>query len=163
MTRNTRQSGFTLVEMMMALLIASIVLAAVTTLASATTSANDITDQMGRQQALLRQATMRLTDLIRRANRVTATSENGFELWHDNNADGIASADELTHVQRDVGGNGLRIGAAEIYAACRNVTFGYDAAAAAETRFITTSFTLRDNGTDQMHRVNARLRLAGDD
>jgi len=154
--RNLKNNGFTLVELMVALIVASIVLAAVVTLAGATAAANDATDQMGRQQGQLRQVSMRLTDLIRRANRVTIWAEDVFELWHDNNADGLATADELTQVSRGADGNTLTIGASESHTKCKNISFGYDAAAP-DTRFITVSFQITENGQVQTHSVNARL------
>jgi prepilin-type N-terminal cleavage/methylation domain-containing protein len=151
-----KNNGFTLVELMMALMIASIVLAAVVTLAGATTAANDATDQMGREQGQLRQVSMRLTDLIRRGNRVTISAVNGFQLWHDDNADGIETADEKTTVVRGADGNTLTIGASETHTKCKNISFGYDVAAP-DTRFITVSFQITENGQVQKHSVNARL------
>ena len=159
MKQNLKKSGFTLVELMMALIIASIVLAAVVTLAGATTAANDATDQMGREQGQLRQVSMRLTDLIRRANRVMAADTDGFQLWHDNNADGLASADELTQVTRGADGNTLTIGSNEAYTKCRAINFGYDAAAP-DTRFVSIRFQVTENGQLQNHSVNARFRVS---
>lgn len=156
MKRSVKNSGFTLVELMMALMIASIVLAAVVTLAGATTAANDATDQMGRQQAQLRQVSMRLSDLIRRANRVMTATTEGFQLWHDDNADGLAAADELTQVTRGADGNTIMVGASETHGNCQNVSFRYDAGAP-DTRFITIVFSLNDNGVLQRHSVNAQL------
>jgi len=154
--RSLKNNGFTMVELLLALMIASIVLAAVTTLAEATTVANDVTDQMGREQSQLRQVSMRLTDLIRRANRVTSASAEGFELWHDNNADGLATADELTQVTRGADENTLTIGASEQHTKCQKISFGYDVAAP-DTRFVTVSFDITENGQLQHHSVNARL------
>ena len=151
-----KNNGFTLIELLMALMIASIVLAAVVTLAGATAAANDATDQMGREQGQLRQVSMRLTDLIRRANRVTVWAEDGFELWHDNNADGLATTDELTQVARGDGGNTLTIGVSETHTKCRTISFGYDVEAP-DTRFITVNFQIIENGQVQNHSVNARL------
>jgi len=145
-----------MVELMMALIIASIVLAAVVTLAGATNAANNATDQMGRQQGQLRQVSMRLSDLIRRANRVMSADTEGFQLWHDTNADGLATADELTQVSRGAGGNTLTIGTSESHTKCKSISFGYDAAAP-DTGFITVSFQITENGQVQTHSVNARL------
>jgi hypothetical protein len=104
---------------------------------------------------------MRLTDLIRRSNRVTATAEDGFELWHDNNADGLATADELTQVTRGADGNGITIGSTEEHANCQNVSFGYDTAAP-DTRFITVRFEMIENKYLQEYSVNARLGVSGE-
>ena len=159
MKRQSKKYGFTLVELMVALIVASIVLAAVATLAGATTAADQATDQMGREQSQLRMVSMRLTDLIRRANRVEISAVNGFQLWHDNNADGLETADELTLVVRGADGNTLTIGANEAHNKCQNISFGYDTVAP-DTRFITVSFDITENGQLQNHSVNARLRVS---
>ena len=157
--RSLKNHGFTLVELMVALIVASVVLAAVGTLAGATTAADRATDLMGKEQSHLRQISMRLTDLIRRANRVTITAEDGFELWHDNNADGLATADELTQVTRGGDGNTLAIGASETHTKCQTINFGYDTVAP-DTRLITVSFYITENGQLQNHSINAHLRVS---
>ena len=161
MKRQSRNLGFTLVEMMVALIVASIVLAAVATLAGATTAADQVTDQMGREQSQLRMVSMHLTDLIRRANRVEISAVNGFQLWHDTNADGFETADELTLVVRGADGNTLTIGAGETHSQCENISFTYDEDSPA-TQFITVSFDITENGQLQNHSVNARLRVSDD-
>ena len=159
MKRQTKNHGFTLVEMMVALMIASIVLAAVATLAGATTAADQATDQMGREQSQLRLVSVHLTDLIRRANRVEISAVNGFQLWHDNNADGLETADEMTLVVRGADGNTLTIGTGRTHSECENIRFAYDEDSPA-TQFITVSFDVTENGQLQHHSVNARLRVS---
>ena len=156
MKRQTKNLGFTLVEMMVALMIASIVLAAVATLAGATTAADQVTDQMGREQSQLRMVSMRLTDLIRRANHITTAVDDGFQLWHDNNADGMLTANELTQVVRAIDGNTLTIGSDEVYSQCKNISFAYSP----DERFITVSFDITENGQLQRHSINARFRVS---
>jgi prepilin-type N-terminal cleavage/methylation domain-containing protein len=156
MKRRFKKHGFTLVELMVALMVASIVLAAVATLAGATTAADQATDQMGREQSQLRMVSMRLTDMIRRANRVTISAVNGFQLWHDNNADGIETSDERTTIVRSADGNTLTIGSKESYDKCQDITFVYDAEKP-DTRFITVRFKITENGRLQEHSINARL------
>ena len=153
------QSGFTLSELLVALLVSSVVLSAVATLASATTSAKEATDQMGREQSILRQVSMRLSDQILRANRVYDTSVSGFTMWHDINADGLSTADEVTIVSRGADGNTLTIGGTESYWQCENISFGFDAAGP-DTRLVTIWFDLDENGTTQTHTINARLRAS---
>ena len=159
MKQKLKNDGFTLVELMVALVVASVVLAAVSTLAAAGTAADNATDQMGRDQAQLRQVSVRLGDLIRRANRVTQAAEDGFELWHDVNGDGLATADELTMVVRGADGNGLTIGGTETHSGCQNITYAYDTAAP-DTRFISVRFQITENRQSQEHSVNARLRAS---
>ena len=159
MKRRLKKHGFTLVELMVALMVASIVLAAVATLAGATTAADQATDQMGREQSQLRMVSMRLTDMIRRANRVTISAVNGFQLWNDNNADGIKLANEVTLIMRGADGNGLTIGGSEVYNTIRNISFAYDVDSP-DTRFITVSFDITENGQSQRHSINAHLRAS---
>ena len=163
MKRRQLGLGFTLVELMVALMVASVVLGAVATLASATACAKNATDEMGRQQAQLRCVTMRLTDLIRTANRVTSASADGFQLWHDNNADGAIDAElgELTDVTRGSDGNTLFIDndkffKTESHWQCKNVSFLCD------TRHIAIWFDMDDNGASQTHTVFAKLRVSDD-
>lgn len=149
--------GFTLVELMIALLVSSIILSAVATLAYATGSAKEATDQMGREQTVLRHVNVRLTDLIMRADGVVSATSGGFELWHDANTDGVVDADELTQVTRDSDGDMIMIDGTETYTQCENITFQYDDVAP-DTRFIAIWFDLEENGQTQRHTINAKLR-----
>ena len=159
MKRRFKKHGFTLVELMVALLVASIVLGAVATLAGATSAADRVTDQMGREQSQLRMVSMRLTDMIRRANRVTISAVNGLQLWHDTNADGQKLTNEVTLIMRGSDGHGLTIGGSEVYNTIRNVSFAYDVASP-DTRFVTISFDITENGQTQRHSINAQLRAS---
>ena len=161
MRHRRAQSGFTITELMMALLVASVVLSAVVTLASATTRAKEATDQMGREQSVLRQVTMRLTDALMRANQVYITYSGGFTLWHDTNADGLATADEYTVVSRGSDTHTLTIGSGGEYPQCENIEFGFDAAAP-DTRLVTIWFDLEENGVTERHTINGRLRASDD-
>lgn len=149
-------AGFTLVELMVALLVSSVVLSAVATLAYATTSASTATDELGREQSTLRHVTVRLTDLIMRADGIITASDGGFELWHDTNTDGVPDADELTLVTRDGDGNTITIDGTESYTQCENVIFYVPS-----TRFIAIWFDLDENGQTQRHTINAKLRGSG--
>lgn len=171
MTTRQRQfaAGFTLVELMVALLVSSVVLSAVATLAYATTSASTATDQIGREQSVLRHVTVRLSDLIMRANEVVSASDSGFELWHDTNTDGVPDANELTLVTRGSDGNTITIDETETditidepesYRQCKNVLFQYDVSVPG-TQFIAIWFDLEENGQTQRHTVTARLRGGG--
>lgn len=144
-------------ELMIALLVSSIVLGAVAVLANAATIASAATDDMSRSQSHLQQIAFRFTDVIRRANCVLGTSADEFSLWHDINADGLATADELTRIWRGSGGQGLSVGSLETYASCSNVTFAYDYAAPL-TRFVTVWFDLSENGQTQRYSISAHLR-----
>lgn len=146
-----------MIELLVALMIASIVLAAVATLAGATAAANEATEQMGREQAQLRQLSMRLTELIKWARDITGTEDNGFALWHDLNGDGLETADELTQVFRDGDYNTITIirnGVSEVYPQCKNVAFKY----VLGQSFIAVFFDLEENGAVVRHSVGASLR-----
>lgn len=157
MRTGQRHSGFTLVELLVALLAASVVLAAVATLAGATTCAQTVTDQMGRERAELLQVSARLSDFIKRANAVTAAAADGFTLWHDVNGDGVQDADELTTVSRNASGDTIIVGTDEIYPNCENVEFVSNVADP-NARFISVWFDLEEGGQTQRHSICARLR-----
>ena len=142
----------------MALIVASIVLGAVATLASAATSAHEATDDMGRQQGQVRQLTMYLTDLIQRANEVISSSEGEFVLWHDNNCNGWKSHDEFTRVRRGGDCNGLEIVGRATYQICKDVEIYYDSEAP-NTHFIMISFTVTENGLATRYTINGKLRV----
>ncbi|MBL7214464.1 MAG: prepilin-type N-terminal cleavage/methylation domain-containing protein [Phycisphaerae bacterium] len=102
MIKKRRQfvAGFTLVELMVALIVTSVVLSAVATLAYATCSAKEATDDMGREQAQLRQVSIRLSDLIKRSNQILRSYDWGFVLWQDKDADGNRDHGEHVIVYR---------------------------------------------------------------
>ena len=107
--RAARRGGFTLVELLVALTISSIVLAAVGTLAHAMSTAIEQTDEMGERQAEVRFATMRLTELVRSSVRIWKTDYD-VVLWEgDSNDDGIINGSELTYIQTQAGGDILEI------------------------------------------------------
>jgi prepilin-type N-terminal cleavage/methylation domain-containing protein len=62
--------GFSLVELLMALMVTAIILSAVVSLAFAFTSAHEDTANMSKNQAILRYATLRLRDSIRFSNSI---------------------------------------------------------------------------------------------
>jgi len=156
MLEKARKSGFTMVELMIALIVTSVVLSAVAVLANATTNASEETDQMGRCQSHQRQVSMRLSDLIRRANGIFSASSEEFYLWHDADGDGLAPAGELTRVARGADGHTLTIGTVETHSDSRTVEFAYDAAP--EARFVTVWFDLTENGLTQRYSVSAGVR-----
>ncbi len=162
MDKSRKQSGFTLVELMIALLVTSIILSAVATLAYATSSAKEATDEMSREQSTVRHVNVRLTDLIMRANGVTSASSTGFELWHDTNADGVVDADETTWVISAAPDNVIQIQNGGQYGQCENAAFGYDDPSdPANVGFITIWYDLEENGQTQRHTINAKLRGSG--
>ena len=107
---NMHMSGFTLVELLMALMITAIILSAVATLAFALTSGVSETDEISENQAALRFATVRLSDLIRNSRHTMITSSNDIALWRsDDNEDNAINADELVYIEADASGNSLKL------------------------------------------------------
>jgi len=160
--QDNRGRGFTLAELLIALMVGSIILAAAATLASATSCAKTATDQMGRNGAAVMQLQNRLSDLLIRANQVLYTSSSEYWLWHDTNKDGNKTFSEYTRIYRGSSGQGLYIyiagsGKTERYAQCRNVRFAYNTSKS----FVTVWFDLTDNGVSQTYTVSGALRCGG--
>lgn len=99
------KKGFSLVELLVALMVSSIVLAAVATLAYAMSSANDSTDDTSRKQAQVRYTTLRISELIRQCKLICFAGPDDFTVWRgDDNEDGQINAGELVII--DGGSNG---------------------------------------------------------
>jgi len=104
------ENGFTLVELLLALIVASIVLAAVTTLAYALGAANDVTDDTSRKQAQVRYATLRISELIRHCKLICCETSEDLAVWRaDDNDDGQINIGELVYVERGPGRERLQL------------------------------------------------------
>ncbi|MCH7559430.1 MAG: prepilin-type N-terminal cleavage/methylation domain-containing protein, partial [Planctomycetes bacterium] len=80
--RDTRyKKGFTLVELLVALVVTGIVLAAVATLAFAMGTANDVADDSSQKQAQVRYATLRISELIRHCKLICGTPGSDVAVW----------------------------------------------------------------------------------
>jgi len=102
--------GFTLVELLVALTVSSIVLAAVATLAYAMSSANDSTDDTSVKQAQVRYTTVRLSELLRHSKLICFAGPDDFAVWRgDDNEDGQINAGELVLVEKGSGGEHLQL------------------------------------------------------
>jgi prepilin-type N-terminal cleavage/methylation domain-containing protein len=103
--------GFTLVELLVALMVTSIVFGAVATLAYALGSANDATEDSSKKQAQVRCATLRISELIRYCKLVCASHQGDIVIWKaDNNpANGKMDLLELAYLQAGNGGSSLEI------------------------------------------------------
>jgi prepilin-type N-terminal cleavage/methylation domain-containing protein len=109
--RKTRyKSGFTLAELLIALMVTSIVLAAVATLAFAMGSANDSAGDIALKQAQIRFATIKIRDLIGNCRMICHLEENNFAIWRaDDNGDGCINLDELIYIGSDNNRDYVRI------------------------------------------------------
>jgi prepilin-type N-terminal cleavage/methylation domain-containing protein len=96
--------GFTLVELLIAMMITSIILAAVATLAYAMSSANSDTSDTSAKQAQVRFATLRISELVKHCKLVCEKSATDLAIWRaDDNGDGLININELVYI--DIGPN----------------------------------------------------------
>jgi len=110
LSSGSNRSGFTLVELSVALIVSSVVLTAVATLAYALSSANDSTDDTSRKQAQVRYTTLRISDLIRHCKLICFAGPDDFAVWRgDDNDDGQINIGELVHVEKGAGGEHLQL------------------------------------------------------
>jgi len=111
MMQNARAiGGFTLVELLVGLLVTSILLSAVATLAFAFSSAEMSTDDMAIGQARLRQATVKLTDLIQHCRLLCAAPGTDLVVWRaDDNDNNQINVRELVYLEVGVGHDRVRL------------------------------------------------------
>ena len=104
MRRKTYPKGFTLVELMVALIVTGIIMSAVATLAFAFSTANDATNDTDRTQAQVRYATLRLSELIRHCKLICGMNGTDLVIWrHDDvpGGEGQINPDELVFIETD--------------------------------------------------------------
>ncbi|MHC4659403.1 MAG: prepilin-type N-terminal cleavage/methylation domain-containing protein [Planctomycetota bacterium] len=102
--------GFTLVELLVALVVTGIVFAAVATLAYAASAADDATDDTSQKQAQVRYARLRISDLIRHCKLICYAAGDDFALWRaDDNDDGQININELVYVESGTSRDHLQI------------------------------------------------------
>jgi len=191
MNDKRNKNGFTLVELLLALMITSIITAAVATLAFAMNSANDLSDNTSEKQAYLRFAALKVSDLIRQSKLVCYASTDEIAVWRadDNPADGKINIGELTYIECGSAQDHLRlcaftplnntainpgsIGALStnwwsayssavnyttLIPQCSNVQYGFDMLPALESRFVTISYDIDENGITRQCQISATLR-----
>jgi len=102
--------GFTLVELLVALVVTSIILASVATLAYALGTANDVTDNTSQTQARVRYATLRISELIRHCKLICGMPGGDMAVWRaDDNGNGQINISELVYIERGPGRDYLRL------------------------------------------------------
>jgi prepilin-type N-terminal cleavage/methylation domain-containing protein len=100
MQKTKKTKGFTLVELLVALVITGIVLTAVATLAFAMGTANDVTGDLSLKQAQVRFATLRIQDLIRHSKLICFAGSDDIAFWRaDDNNDGNINIGELVYIE----------------------------------------------------------------
>lgn len=104
------ENGFTLVELLMALVVTSIVLAAVATLAYALGAANETSDDTSQKQAQVRYATLRISELIRHCKLICGAPGDDLAVWRaDDNNNGEINPQELVYLETGPGRNHIKL------------------------------------------------------
>jgi prepilin-type N-terminal cleavage/methylation domain-containing protein len=167
---NFGKKGLTLVELLVALMVTSVILAAVATLAYALGKVSDSGNDTSEKQAQLRYATLRISELIRYSKLIYSAGENAVVLWRDDNGDDYITLGEgelVTIGTRQVGSDSQLCettdGTAEPIALihqCSNVQFTFDQPSEPPTRikFVSISFDLNENGGTNHYQISAALR-----
>ena len=165
--RNTKyESGFTLAELLMALIVTGIILGAVATLAYALGAANDAADDTTWKQAQLRYATLRISELIRHCKLIYDTPDNDIVVWKaDKNVDDIVDSNELVYIETGGGRDYIQLREEDknpvvLIPQCSNVEFGFDEPLVPPTlrKFVSISFDLVENGIERQYQISAGLR-----
>ncbi len=178
------EKGFTLVELLVALVVTGIVLAAVATLAFAMGTANDVADDSSQKQAQVRYATLRISELIRHCKLICGTPGDDLAVWRaDDNGNGQININELVYIERGISGDYLRlcefpssdtspVNLSDIetlstsdYSVtyvllvpqCSNVQFSFDAAPP-NSRLVSIAFDVLENDIVRQYQISAALR-----
>jgi prepilin-type N-terminal cleavage/methylation domain-containing protein len=102
--------GFTLVELLVALVVTGVVLSAVATLSFALSKANDATNDTSYKQTQVRYATLRISELVRDCKLICYATTDDFAIWRaDDNSDGQINIGELVYIERGVGRDHLQL------------------------------------------------------
>jgi prepilin-type N-terminal cleavage/methylation domain-containing protein len=179
------ENGFTLVELLVALIVTGIVLAAVATLAFAVGAANDETDDTSQKQAQIRQATLRISELIRHCKLICGTPGDDLAVWRaDENDDGQININELVYIERGTGWDILRlcefpssdtspvslsnietlstsdyiVTYVPLVPQCSNVQFGFLPELPPKSSFVTISFDIVENDIVRQYQISTALR-----
>jgi len=164
---DTNYKGLTLVELLVAMMVTSVILAAVATLAYALGKVSDSGNDTAEKQAQLRYATLKISELIKYSKLMYAADESSVVLWRDDNGDDYITAAELVTIStRQVGSDSQLCetdGTAEPIALihrCGNVQFTFDQPSEPPTKrtFVSVSFDLNENGGTHHYQISAALR-----
>lgn len=101
MRRTRYERAFTLVELMVGLMVTSVILSAVATLAFAMSSASTVGNDSARTAARIRHTTLYLSDLIGNCKMICAAPGKDLVLWRaDDNKNGRINLNELVYIER---------------------------------------------------------------
>jgi prepilin-type N-terminal cleavage/methylation domain-containing protein len=102
--------GFTIIELLIAMSVTGIVLAAAATLAYAMSTAYDSGSDISMKQSVVRYASLRLSNIIRNSRLVCASSPEYVVLWlTDNNRDNKINVSEIAYLETTKSKNSLRL------------------------------------------------------
>lgn len=185
MKKTRYEKGFTLVELLVAMIVTSIIVAAVATLAFAMSSANDETDDTSQKQAQVRFATLRISDLLRHCKLICGTPGGQLAVWRADDGDGQININELVYIERGTGYDYLRlcefpsfdtsvvnlsdietlstssydVTYVTLIPQCSNVEFYLDDPdSPPNSRFVTISFEVVENDSVHQFQISASLR-----
>ena len=103
-------NAFTLVELLVALMVTGIILAAIAALASALGGVNDSCDEAVNEHAHLRYAALKIRELIKHCKLIGGTSERDIAVWRkDDNEDSQINPSELVYIESGFGGDYIRL------------------------------------------------------
>jgi prepilin-type N-terminal cleavage/methylation domain-containing protein len=109
--KNRRQfNGFTMVELMVAIVITGFITSAAATLAFAFSSANTSSDEISVTQAQVRFASLRLKELISQSKLVCAKTANDLVVWsRDINKDNDIDVEEVIYIETGPDNNYIQL------------------------------------------------------
>lgn len=176
--------GLTLVELLVAMVVTSIILSAVATLAYAMSAANGVAADTAEKQAQLRCARLHISELIRHCKLVHSTNSGDLAVWQaDSNGDKLINVNELVLVERGPSQNCLRLCEfpqsqtatvtlsdietlapadydarhVQVMPQCSNVQIMFDVAPP-NSRFVVILFDLEENNIMRRYQIAVRLR-----
>jgi prepilin-type N-terminal cleavage/methylation domain-containing protein len=104
------EKGFTLVELLVAMMVMSIILSAVATLSFTLGKLNSSSNDSSRTQAQLRYVTLRLSDLLGQCKLICARPGGDLAIWKaDDNSDNQLNITELIYLEKGSGSNYLKL------------------------------------------------------
>lgn len=108
--KRNRTGGFTLVELLTALLVCSIILTAVASLAFAINSANKGADESIEFQLRLRFLQLRLGELFSKSKMICSSSSSDVSIWvEDSDGDLQIDTGELVYIDTGTNGDEIRL------------------------------------------------------
>ncbi|OHB55157.1 MAG: hypothetical protein A2173_00290 [Planctomycetes bacterium RBG_13_44_8b] len=172
MQYTTYKKGFTLVELLVALIVSSIILAAVATLAFAMSSASVSTDDMSSKQAQVRFSTLQISELIRQCKLIHEydSSEGYITIWKVGNGDNVVDPDELISIEAGEDADYIQLhetdnDPVELIPQCKDVVFAlYDSNfddsidLPFKTKYVSITFKIDENGVEHQYQINNVLR-----